>query len=306
MTRLRAALADYLTIRRALGHELVKIEWLLRRFLDHLEERGVETITTEEALAWAMLPEGAPSWHAVRLSAVRGFAAYLQAIDPACEVPPRVLRARPRRATPYIYSEAEITALLEATDALRTPHRRATYRTLIGLLAVSGMRIGEAMALDDEDVQTDAGLLRIRDTKFGKTRELPLHPTTTTALGRYRRRPDRPHPSGEGEPFFVSMKGRRIDYSSALRTYRKLLDLTGIGPRSERCRPRLHDLRHTFAVRTLTDAHREGAEVEGRLAVLSTYLGHGEPTHTYWYLSATPELMQSAALRLARHLGDEQ
>jgi integrase len=305
MTRLRAALADYLTIRRALGHELVKIEWLLRRFLDHLEERGVETITTEEALAWAMLPEGAPSWHAVRLSAVRGFATYLQAIDPACEVPPRVLRARPRRATPYMYSEAEIAALLEATDALRTPHRRATYRTLVGLLAVSGMRIGEAMALDDPDVETDAGLLRRRDTKFGKTRELPLHPSTTAALRRYRRRQDRPQDSGEGEPFFVSMKGRRIDYSSALRTYRRLLDLAGIGPQSERCKPRLHDLRHTFAVRTLTDARREGAEVEERLAVLSTYLGHGEPTHTYWYLSATPELMQSAALRLARHLGDE-
>jgi integrase len=306
MIRLRAALADYLTIRRALGHELVKIEWLLGRFLDHLEERGAETITTEEALAWATLPEGAASWHAVRLSAVRGFASYLQAIDPACEVPPRVLRARPRRAAPYIYSEAEVAALLEATDALRTPHRRAAYRTLIGLLAVSGMRIGEAMALDDADVEGDTGLLRVRDTKFGKARELPLHPTTTAALGRYRRRMDRPPPSGEGRPFFVSMKGRRIDYSSALWTFRKLLDLTGIGPRSEDCKPRLHDLRHTFAVRTLTDAHREGVEVEGRLAVLSTYLGHGEPAHTYWYLSATPELMQSAARRLARHLGDNK
>jgi integrase/recombinase XerD len=306
MTRLRAALADYLTIRRAFGHELVKIEWLLRRFLDHLEERGAETITTEEALAWAMLPEGAPSWHAVRLSAVRGFASYLQTIDPTCEVPPRLLTARPRRAVPYIYSEAEIAALLEATDALRTPHRRATYRTLVGLLAVSGMRIGESMALDDPDVDLDAGTLLVRDTKFGKTRELPLHPTTTEALGRYRRHDDRPSPSGEGEPFFVSMKGRRIDYVSALMTFRKLLDLTGIRPRSEECKPRFHDLRHTFAVRTLTDAHREGAEVEGRLAVLSTYLGHSEPAHTYWYLSATPELMQSAACRLARHLGDER
>lgn len=304
MTRLRAALADYLTIRRALGHELVKIEWLLRRFLDHLEERGVETITTEEALAWATAPEGAPSWHAVRLSAVRGFATWLQAIDPSCEVPPRVLTARPRRATPYIYSEAEITALLQATDALRTPHRRATYRALVGLLAVSGMRIGEVLGLDDPDVDLDAGSLLIRDTKFGKTRELPLHPTTMAALGGYRRREDRPRPSGEGEPFFVSMKGRRIDYVSALMTFRKLLDLTDIRPRSERCKPRFHDLRHTFAVRTLTEAHRQGGEVEGRLAVLSTYLGHGEPAHTYWYLSATPELMQAAGRRLARHLGD--
>jgi integrase len=304
MSRLRAAVADYLAIRRALGHKLVKTEWLLRRFLDHLEERGAETVTTEEALAWAMLPEGAPEWHAVRLATVRGFASYLQVIDPTCEVPPRVLTAHPRRATPYIYSEAEIAALLEATDALRTPHRRATYRALVGLLAVSGMRIGEVLGLDDPDVDLDAGSLLIRDTKFGKTRELPLHPTTVAVLGRYRCREDRPRPAGEGEPFFVSMKGRRIDYGSALMTFRKLLGLTAIGPRSERCKPRFHDLRHTFAVRTLTEAHREGVEVEGRLAVLATYLGHSEPTHTYWYLSATPELMQSAARRLARHLGD--
>jgi integrase len=302
LTRLRAALADYLTIRRALGHKLVKIEWLLGRFLDFLEERGAKTITTEDALAWATLPRGAPAWHGVRLSAVRGFASYLQAIDPSCEVPPNMLAARLRRSTPYIYSERELALLLEATAVFRTPHRRATYRTLIALMIVTGMRIGEAMALNDGDVDLGAGLLLVRETKFGKTRELPLHPSTAAALDRYRRREDRPRSPGTDDAFLVSMKGKRLDYGSVLRSFRKLLAEVGIEARSDRCKPRLHDLRHTFAVRTLLDAYREEGDVEARIAALSTYLGHTEPAHTYWYLSGAPELMELAARRLERHL----
>ncbi len=304
MSRLRAALTDYLTIRRALGHQLVKIEWLLGRFLDFLEERGAETITTEDALAWATLPGGAPAWHAVRLSAVRGFASYLQAIDPACEVPPRILASPLRRSTPYIYSERELALLLEAAAVFRTPHRTATFRTLIALLSVTGMRIGEAIALDNGDVDLGAELLCVRDTKFGKTRELPLHPSTAAALHRYRSRDDRPRSPGRDDAFLVSMKGNRLDYGSVLFSFRKLLALVGIGARSDRCKPRLHDLRHTFAVRTLLDAYREDGDVEARIATLSTYLGHSEPANTYWYLSAAPELMELAAHRLERHLGD--
>lgn len=304
MSPLRAALADYLTVRRALGHKLVKVERLLRQFVTYLEERGAETIKIEDALAWATLPGGTPAWHYMRLSAVRGFAAHLQAIDPACEVSPNLLSARLRRATPYIYSERQLAELLEATATLSTPHRAATYRTLIALLAVSGMRIGEAIHLDHSDVDFKAKLLLIRDTKFGKTRELPLHPSTAAALRRYQRRRDRPRHPGSTDAFFVSIRGGRLNYRSVQWGFKRLLEEAGIKAHSAECRPRLHDLRHTFAVRTLLDGYREGGNVEGRLAALSTYLGHIGPEHTYWYLSTAPELMELAAQRLERHLGD--
>lgn len=304
MSPLRSALADYLTVRRALGHKLVKVERLLGQFVTYLEERGAETIKIEDALAWATAPGGARAWHYMRLSAVRGFAAYLQAIDPACEVPSDLLHARLRRATPYIYSEEQITSLLGATDTLSTPHRAATYRALIALLAVTGMRIGEAIGLDRGDVDFEAELLLIRDTKFGKTRELALHPSTAAALRRYRRRGDRPRHPGGSDAFFVSVRGSRLHYRSVQWGFKRLLEEAGITARSAECRPRLHDLRHTFAVATLLDGYREGGDVEGRLAALSTYLGHIEPANTYWYLSAAPELMELAAERLERHLGD--
>lgn len=304
MSPLGSALADYLTIRRALGHKLVKVERLLGQFVAYLEERGAETITVGEALAWATAPGGTRAWHYVRLSAVRGFAAYLQASDPACEVPPVLFSGRFPRATPYIYSEEQITALLGATATLSTPHRAATYRTLIALLAVSGMRIGEAITLDHSDVDFKAELLLVRDTKFGKTRELALHASTVAGLRRYQRRSDRPRWPGGSDAFFVSIKGSRLNYSSVQWGFRRLLHDAGIRARSAECRPRLHDLRHSFAVATLLDGYREGSDVEGRLAALSTYLGHLGPEQTYWYLSAAPELMELAAQRLERHLGD--
>ena len=304
MSPLRSALADYLTVRRALGHKLVKVERLLRQFVTYLEGRGAETIKVEDALAWVTAPGGTRAWHYMRLSAVRGFAAYLQAIDPACEVPPNLFSARLRRATPYIYSESQLAELLAATDILSTPHRAATYRTLIALLAVTGMRIGEAIGLDRGDVDCEAELVLIRDTKFGKTRELALHPSTAAALRRYRRRRDRPRHPGGREAFFVSVRGSRLHYRSVQWGFKRLLEEAGITARSAECRPRLHDLRHTFAVATLLDGYREGGDVEGRLAALSTYLGHIEPANTYWYLSAAPELMELAAQRLERHLGD--
>lgn len=304
MSPLASALADYLTVRRALGHKLVKVERLLGQFVAYLEERGAETITIEDALAWATAPGGTRAWHYTRLAAVRGFAAYLQAIDPACEVPPKLLPARLPRATPYIYSERQIVALLAATDTLSTAHRAATYRTLIALLAVSGMRIGEAIALDRGEIDFEAELLLVRDTKFGKTRELALHPSTAAALRRYRRRRDRPRRPGGRDAFFVSVRGERLHYRSVQWGFGRLLAQAGIRARSAGCRPRLHDLRHTFVVATLLDAYREDGDVEGRLAALSTYLGHIEPANTYWYLSAAPELMELAAQRLERHLGD--
>ena len=306
MSPLRAALADYLALRRSLGYKLERAEKLLGQFLAYLEKRGARTITTEQALAWARLPANAsPSWLSFRLSAVRGFARYLQTIDPACEMPPaELLPDRSHRATPYLYSEGQIAAVIEAAGTLGTPHRTATLRTLIGLLAVTGMRVGEAIALDRGDVDRAEGLLVIRGAKFGKSRELPLHRSTADALRRHLRRADRPRPAAGTDAVFVSMAGTRLLYRNVQGTFRQLLDRAGFELRSTGCRPRLHDLRHSFAVRTILDAYRDGGQVEGRLAALSTYLGHADPAQTYWYLSAAPELMELAADRLERHLGE--
>ena len=304
MSPLRAALADYLAVRRALGYKLERAEKLLDQFTAYLEQRGAKTITVEHALAWAMLPGGGDAWLALRMSVVRGFANHLQTIDPACEVPAgELLPDRPHRATPYLYSEEQVVALIAAAGTLRDAHRAATYRTLVGLLAVTGMRIGEAIGLDRDDVDSQAGSILVRDAKFGKSRELALHRSTVEALRRYLRRRDRPGSAPSTNAVFVSTRGTRLVYRSVSDTFAGLLGRAGIAPRSASCRPRLHDLRHSFAVRTILDGYRDGGEPEGRLAALSTYLGHADPANTYWYLSAAPELMGLAARRLERDIG---
>jgi integrase/recombinase XerD len=229
----------------------------------------------------------------------------MRAIDPATQVPPAdLLPGQKLRATPYLYSGDEIATLMKVSVTLRGSYRQATYRTLIGLLAVTGMRIGEAIALHRGDLGISNGVLTIRIGKFGKSRALPLHPSTLTALGEYLSRRDRPRLLPADEPaLFVSMTGRRLLYSCVQRTFRKLVQRAGITPRSAECRPRLHDLRHGYAVNTILDGYREDGDPSNRLALLSTYLGHTDPAHTYWYLSAAPELLKLAGDRLERHLG---
>lgn len=303
---LREHLADYLTLRRALGYRLQRPEKLLNQFLDHLEHRGETVITVAGALTWAQLPAGGSSnWGAYRLCVVRCFTTYLHAIDPVHEVPPTgLLPQRPIRATPYLYSDAEIAELIAAAVTLRTPLRRATTATLIGLLAVTGMRIGEAISLDRRDVDLAEGRLTIRFGKFGKTRELALHPSTIDALRAYRQLRDR---SALAEPsaFFVSAAGTRLIYCNIHNTFHRLVTQIGLVSRSPACRPRIHDLRHTFAVRTMLDAYAAGEDGQARLTLLSTWLGHVNPRHTYWYLSAAPELMALAGQRLEAHLTGE-
>ena len=305
MSALRQSLADYLAVRRALGYRLDRQEKLIAQFLDYLDARGLEQITTERALAWATLPGGAQRWHAKRLQAVRMFARYLKSIDVPVEVPPSDLLPDKRgRAVPYIYTDEQIAALIDAARVLSTPHRTATYRTLIGLLAVTGMRRGEAVSLDRQDFDPTTGVLTIRAGKFGKARELPLHASTVRGLSDYLGRPDRPSSATPAEPaLLVSTVGQRLAMSGVEGTFRILVRTAGLQRRSSACRPRIHDLRHTFAVRTLLDAYRSGDPVGPRLAALSTYLGHSEPSHSYWYLEAAPELMALAGERLERHLG---
>ena len=304
MSALHQALADYLAVRRVLGYRLVRAEKLLTQFLAFVEERGEKHLTLDTALAWATAPAGAdPSWISRRLSDIRRFAIHLRGIDPATQVPPAdILPGRTRRATPYLYSPEEITTLMDAAAILRGSHRRATYRTLVGVLAATGIRVGEAIAIDRHDFNAVDGVLTIRNGKFCKSRELPLHPSTAAAIDGYLRRTDRPQHVPNVQALFLSPTGTRLLYTNVQNTFQRLVRHSGIAPRSGMCRPRLHDLRHGFAVNTMLDAYRDGADPGARLAILSTYLGHINPVHTYWYLSASPELLKLAGDRLERHL----
>jgi len=300
MSELSVSVADYLRVRRALGVRLERAEKLLGQFCEFCAEGGVNTLTTEVALAWATLPAGSKYWHAQRLSVVRSFARWLAAHDPATEVPPPdALGSAPTpRATPFLYTDAEIAVLMGAADRLRYPISRLTYRTLVGLLATTGMRVGEAIRLDRDDIDWVRGCLRIERSKFGKSRDVVIHPTTLEALSDYASRRDALLPRPRDPSFLLSSAGTRLIYCNVSSLFHRLVAWAGLRPRSSRCRPRLHDLRHAFAVRTLVEWHTAGVDVEARLPALSTYLGHVDPKSTYWYLSASPELLGSALQRV--------
>ena len=300
MNSLREVLADYLRMRRALGYKLEAPGRQLHQFVSYLERTDARTVTIENAVAWATQPASAdPSYWGARLSVVRQFARHLQTLDPACEVPPaRLLPCRSTRAIPYPYTEREIATLMAAAARLPSPMMAATYPTLLGLLAVSGLRLGEAVRLDREDVDARHGLVRVINSKFGKSREVPLHDSTMRALATYGRRRDQLCPEPASDAFLLSSTGTRLLHPNIHRTFSRLKREVGLSARATRCRPRLHDLRHRFAVNTLIDWYREGVDVQARLPVLSTYLGHVEPRDTYWYLSAAPELLGLVARRL--------
>ncbi len=244
MNSLRDALAEYLAVRRALGYKLDTAERLLSQFIEYLEARGEQRITIDHAIAWAILPGGHPGYHAHRLQTVRRFARYLHAADPEVQVPPAgVLTGRSRRATPYLYTDEQIAALIAAAEILGTAHRTATFQTLIGLLAVTGMRLGEALGLDRDDLDVRHGVLTVHG-KYGKTRELPLHPTAVDALGRYLRRGDRPPSPPNNRALLVSEAGTRLLASNVQHAFGRMRARAGLRPRSAACRPRIHDVRH--------------------------------------------------------------
>lgn len=300
MTALRRALAAYLRTRHALGFTAKREGELLPQFVAYLDERGASFVTAGAAIAWATQPrDAAPAWWTQRLGIVRGFAKYMQTIDPRTEVPSLDhMPHRRARSAPYVYSAADLTALLSATDTLRSPLKTATYRTLLGLLAVTGMRVGEAVALDARDVDRRRATLVIRKTKFDKSREVPLHTSTIEALDCYRRDRARLAPQRSASSFFLSTAGSRLIYQNVHETFLRLVYAAGLGQR--RPRPTIHDLRHTFAIQTVLDWYRGGADVEACLPLLSTYLGHVGPSSTYWYLTAVPELLEAATVRLER------
>lgn len=304
MTALAGHVEDYLRVRRALGFKLERAGRILPQLVAYLEGAGATTVTSELAIAWARQPAGAqPQYWAARLTIARGFAAYLQTLDPAAEIPPAgVFAVRCRRSTPYLWSPTDIERLLAAARGLRSPLRAATFETLFGLLAVTGMRTGETVALQRDDIDLTTGVITIRTpiAKGDRARLIPLHPTTIDALGRYTIARDRLCPRPRSATFFVSGAGTALDRSGVARTLRQLT--TALGLRTDTVHPRATDLRHTYAVRTLIDWQRSGP-IAPRIAILSTYLGHIRPAETYWYLSATPELMAVAADRLQARFG---
>jgi len=302
-TALRAHVEDYLRLRRALGFKLDRAAELLPQLVAYLAAAGATTVTSELAIAWARLPERAqPNHWAQRLAVARGFARYVQALDPATQVPPAgVFPTRRHRQDPYLWSAADIAGLLAAAGTLRHPLRAASHQTLFGLLAVSGMRVGEALGLDRDDVDFGTGLITIRQAKFDRSRLVPLHPTTTRAMKGYAAERDRLCPEPRSRAFFLSSVGTRLTGSGVDKTLRQLT--TALGIRTAQVHPRAQDLRHRFAVDTLIRWQRAGVDIDDHIVVLSTYLGHVAPADTYWYLSAVPELMGLAAQRLDQRFG---
>ena len=305
MTTLRAAVQEYLTLRRRLGFKLHEAGKRLLEFATFMEQHRASYITPQLALTWAQQPSTVqPAEWARRLSMVRAFARHRSATDPRTEIPPDgLLPYRPKRARPYLYSDDEIRGLLRA--ALKLPPRAGlrpwTYHCLFGLLSVSGLRIGEACHLELRDIDLQAAVLTIRGAKFGKSRLVPLHASTRHVLADYLARREWCWTTRPVSPYvFVSNRGNRLDGGEIHRTFYALSRQIGLRGPSESHGPRLHDLRHRFAVTTLLRWYRSGEDAERRLPILSAYLGHVHVSDTFWYLSAWPELMREAMRRLER------
>jgi len=296
------ALVDYLALRRRLGHKLADAERVLDRFVVYLDFVGADTITLHTALGFILDPDLDPASTnpSRRLYAVRGFARYLSGIDPATEIPPAgIVSYRPPRRQPYLFTDDEINLLITAAaGSASTVQRAVMLRTLIGLLAVTGMRVGEALRLTNGDIDRGTAVITIRGTKFGKSRQVPVTASTIDALEACMQVRDETFPTPSYPNVLVSGLGTPVAYSHFCTTFRRAINTAGIGDPTAVPRPRIHDLRHSFAVRTLIGWHRSGADVAAMLPRLSTYLGHREPRYTYRYLTGTPELLAHAAVQL--------
>jgi integrase len=306
MSALHDALTEYLATRRALGTQLRWPESSLRRFVDFVEAQGAEFVTTELAMRWAVQAVGVQrATHGRRLGIVRGFAVWLQATDARTQVPPHwLLPAGHRRPGPHIYSDRELADLMAAADRLRSASglRCATFRTLLGLLAATGLRPGEAVALDVGDVDIVSGVLAVRESKFDKSRFVPLDESVRTALAAYAQFRETIQPCRDSSAFLVTGRGSRLGPSATRRTFAGLCQAVGLRPRLHARRigrgPRLQDIRHTFATRRLVEWYRAGLDVDRLMPRLATYLGHVHIKETYWYIQAVPELLRLATERL--------
>ena len=301
----------YLSVRRSLGYDLRPDERILRRFVRFADREGAPHIDTALFLRWdASLPHVGTSTRSARLGKVRLFAQWLCSIDPAHEAPPRgLLPNRSGRTRPHIYSEADIASIIAAAKALPSIYglRGLTCSTLFGLIAVTGLRISEALAVDDDDLDAGDGVLRVRRGKLGRERLLPLDPTVVAQLIAYAAERDRL--IGRAAPaFFVTGKATRLTDCSARYNFAHTCQQIGLRAHQHSCRqgrgPRIHDLRHTFAVRTMLNWYRTGKDPAREMIRLTTYLGHTDPDNTFWYLEATSELLDLAMARATSNGGE--
>lgn len=301
MSRLDEALDEYLALRRSLGFKLQQAGRVLPTFVGYLNARRTSVITSAAAVRWAQqTPGGNLAWHAKRLGMVRAFAQHRCAADSRTEVPPAgLIASRRHRVAPHIFSDGEVAAVMRAAREVRHPLTALTYWTLIGLLVVTGLRVGEAIRLDDADIDWSRELLTVRDSKFGKSRLVPLHRSTAAVLRTYANARRRLVRRRQSPSFFTSLLGTRLAYTNVARKFRELVQNVGLLTSRGKA-PCLHHLRHTFAVRTVRQWYAEGVETERRIPVLSTFLGHVGPSATYWYLTATPELLTLASARASR------
>lgn len=309
MNTLRQAVNEYLSMRRGLGFKLQEAGKGLYKFATFMKQNHASYVTQSLALAWAQLPKSAqPACWAQRLSYVRGFALYRSATDPRTQIPsPALLPFQPKRARPYLYTDDEIRRLLCAALDMpcrfrRDELRRFTYHCLFGLLSVSGLRLGEALNLELQDVDLKAGVLMIRGAKFGKSRLVPLHASTCKVLAAYIARRQRHWGDQAVSPYlFVTGWGNRLDTGEIHRTFYTLSRQIGLRGASDSHGPRLHDMRHAFASNTLVRWYQNDQDPERLLPILSAYLGHVHVADTQWYLSGSPELMGEAMRRLNRY-----
>ena len=300
MNALKKGVRDYIKMRRSLGYKLHLAPALLNDFASFLQEQGASHITIPLAVQWAQRnPKAPPAEWARRLTFVRGFARYWIATDPTTEIPAwGLMPHRPHRARPYLYTEAEVRHLLQAARQMEGLPG-SMYHCLFGLLPVTGLRISEALNLRPEDVDLDQGMLVIVGTKFGKSRWVPIHASTQKVLVHYVQQRDRVF-RRKLPYFFVSRRGNRLDGGQVRRTFYRLSRQVGLRGQHASHGPRLHDFRHRFALSSLIGWYRSGREVESRLPILSTFLGHVHVADTYWYLTACPELMGLAVNRLEK------
>ena len=306
MSALREAMQQYLSLRRSLGFELINVGSILESFVAFAERKAASHVTIDLTLRWVKLSTAKePATLAARVNIVRRFAIWRSAADKRTEIPPKNLMPyRYYRKPPYIYSNEEIGRLVGTARNLPSPKglRGSTYATLFGLIAATGMRISEAVCLDRQDVDLQEGVLRIRNSKFRKSRLVPVHMTTRDALSDYAEHRDRVFPRHQSVAFFVSERGTRVTYWAARDNFAVVSRQIGIRKKVKGKRvgrgPRLHDMRHRFAAQTLVDWYRAGIDVEREIHKLSTYLGHAHVNDTYWYLEAVPELLELATQRL--------
>jgi len=305
MKLLITSLKEYLNIRRSFGYKLNDDERCLKKFISFLRENDYPYITAQSAVKWATLPQEVNRSHwSHRLSMVRLFARYRIMDDPRTEIPSAyLLSQQPSRAQPYIYSDKEIRQLLIACQSLSSRGlRQHTYYTFFGLMAVTGCRLGELVALNRDDLDIANGWLTIRNSKHNSSRLLPLHKTTILQLTKYNQiRDTYLHDS---RAFFISDQGTRITIWSARTAFIQASIKIGLRKPTDSHGPRIHDIRHTFAVKTLLDWYRRGRDINQKISLLSTYLGHKKPTDTYWYITGTPELLAQATSRFEKKLGE--